>query len=59
MDSLVDLFIVILAGLVHASLQLGISSLLILYHASLGKNIKKQTKFLTRNFMWVFPCLQP
>ncbi|MBQ6355108.1 hypothetical protein IJJ18_01655 [Candidatus Saccharibacteria bacterium] len=53
-NGLLDLFIVILAGVIHAMLQLGISALLILYHASLGKDIKKKTKELTLNFILGF-----
>lgn len=54
MNDLVDLFIVIFAGLIHATLQLGISALLLLYHASLGSNIKRKTKELTMNFILGF-----
>ena len=53
-NGLLDLFIVILAGVVHAMLQLGISALLLLYHASLGKDIKKKTRELTLNFILGF-----
>ncbi|MBQ6393914.1 hypothetical protein IJH74_01560 [Candidatus Saccharibacteria bacterium] len=50
MNDLLDLFIIALAGLVHATLQLGISALLLLYHASLGKNVKRKTRELVRDF---------
>lgn len=50
MNDLLDLFIIALAGLVHATLQLGISALLLLYHASLGKNVKRKTRELARDF---------
>ena len=53
-NGLLDLFIVILAGVIHAMLQLGISALLLLYHASLGKDIKKKTKELSMNFILGF-----
>lgn len=46
-----DMFIVLLAGLVHATLQLGIGTLLLLYHASLGKHIKRKTKSLVTNYI--------
>lgn len=49
-----NLFIVVLAGLVHASLQLGISALLLLYHASAGKNIRKKTRELVLNYILGF-----
>ncbi len=45
------MFIVLLAGLVHATLQLGIGTLLLLYHASLGKHIKRKTKSLVTNYI--------
>lgn len=48
---LVDLFIVAFAGLMLATLQLGVSALLLLFHASMGKNIKKKTRELTMNFI--------
>ncbi|MBQ3306090.1 hypothetical protein IJH02_01480 [Candidatus Saccharibacteria bacterium] len=54
MNDLIDLFIVIFAGLVHGMLQLGISALVLLYHASLGSNIKRKTKELTLNFILGF-----
>lgn len=46
-----DMFIVILAGIIHASLQLGIGALLLLYHASLGKHIRKKTRELVTNYI--------
>lgn len=48
---LADLFIVAFAGLIQATLQLGVSALLLLFHASLGKNIRKKTRELTFNFI--------
>lgn len=51
MSGLADLCTVILAGLIHASLQLGTSCLLLLYHASLGQHIKRRTKILAKNFV--------
>ena len=52
MDGLANLFIVILAGMVHASLQLGVSALLLLYHANLGKQIKTSVKKLAKNYIF-------
>jgi len=51
MDGLVNLFIVILAGVVHAGLQLGVSALLLLYHANIGKKLKSSTKKLARSYL--------
>ncbi len=45
------MFIVILAGLIHATLQLGVGTLLLLYHASLGKHIPKRTRGLVTNYI--------
>ncbi len=47
----VQICIIFLAALVNASLQLGLGSLLLLYHASLGKHIKKKTKILASNYI--------
>lgn len=47
-----DLFVVLLAGVVHAMLQLGIGTLLILYHASLGKHITLRTRSLVTNYIF-------
>jgi len=43
--------VIILAALAHASLQMNLGSLLLLYHESLGKHIKKRTKFLVTNYI--------
>ncbi len=51
MNGLVNLFIVILAGFVHATLQLGVSALLLLYHANLGRQIKTSCKKLAKNYL--------
>ena len=47
-----EMFIVILAGLIHATLQMGVGTLLLLYHASLGKHIPKRTRGLVTNYIW-------
>ena len=49
--NLVQFGTILLAGLVHASLQLDLGALLLLYHASLGKHIKKKTKALATNYI--------
>lgn len=42
---------VLLSALIHASLQLSLGSLLLLYHSSLGKHIRKKTKHLVTHFI--------
>lgn len=44
--------VIVLAALVHATLQMNLGSLLLLYHESLGKHIKKRTKFLVSNYIF-------
>ncbi|MBR5389199.1 hypothetical protein IK146_01415 [Candidatus Saccharibacteria bacterium] len=51
MEVYVSLGIIILGGLVTASLQLPLGTLLLLYHASLGKNIRAKTKKLASSFI--------
>ena len=46
-----EMFTVILAGIVHATLQLGVGTLLLLYHASLGKHVKRRTRELATNYI--------
>lgn len=47
----VQIGVILLAAIVHASLQLEVGALLLLYHASLGKHIKKKTKNLVSNYI--------
>lgn len=42
---------VILAALVHASLQVQLGALLLLYHASLGKHVRKKTKTIVSSYI--------
>ena len=42
---------VFLAAIVHATLQLSLGALLLLYHASLGKHIPKKTRQLVSNYI--------
>lgn len=42
---------VILAALVHASLQVQLGALLLLYHASLGKHVRKETKTIVSSYI--------
>lgn len=44
MDMVIPIAEVVLAAFVHASLQVQLGSLLLLYHASLGKHVRKKTK---------------
>ena len=48
---LVQFSILLLAAMVHASLQCDVGSLLLLYHASLGKHIRKKTKSLVSSYI--------
>ena len=42
---------IVLAGVVHATLQLSLGALVLLYHESLGKHIKIKTKRLASNYI--------
>ena len=44
--------VILLAAIVHASLQLELGALVLLYHASLGKHIKKKTKDLVSSYIF-------
>lgn len=52
---IMDMFIpfgeVILAAVVHATLQLGLGALLLLYHASLGKHVRRKTRNLVDSYI--------
>lgn len=43
--------VIILAAMIHATLQLAVGALLLLYHESLGKHIKIKTKYLVSNYI--------
>lgn len=51
MSDIISIGIIFLAALAHAFLQLGLGSLLLLYHASFGKHIRKKTKTLVSSFI--------
>lgn len=51
MEVYTSLGIIILSGLVAASLQLPLGTLLLLYHASLSKNVRKKTKTIASSFI--------
>ena len=42
---------VFLAAVIHATLQLSLGALLLLYHASLGKHVRKKTRFLVDSYI--------
>lgn len=48
---LIPFGVVILAGLIQASMQLNLGTLLLLYHASLGKHIRKKTRHLVDTYI--------
>ena len=51
MSDFVNIGIILFAALIHASLQLGLGGLLLLYHESLGKHIKSKTRSLASSFI--------
>lgn len=51
MDMFIPMSEVVLAALVHASLQLQLGALLLLYHASLGKHVRKKTKTIVSSYI--------
>ncbi len=51
MDMVIPFSEVILAAVTHATLQLGLGALLLLYHASLGKHIHKKTRNLVDSYI--------
>lgn len=51
MSELLSVATIVLAGLVHASLQLGLGCLLLLYHESMGKHIRSRTRGLVSSFI--------
>lgn len=42
---------VFLAAVIHSTLQLELGALLLLYHASIGKHVRKKTKYLVSNYI--------
>ena len=51
MSDIISVGIIFLSALAHAFLQLGLGSLLLLYHASLNKHVSKKTKTLVSSFI--------
>lgn len=52
MDMLIPFSEVFLAALIHALLQLQLGALLLLYHASLGRHVKKKTRHLVSSYIF-------
>lgn len=51
MDMVIPFSEVFLAAVIHATLQLELGALLLLYHASLGKHIRKKTRNLVDSYI--------
>lgn len=51
MDMFIPFSEVLMAAVIHATLQLGLGALLLLYHASLGKHVKKKTRNLVDSYI--------
>ncbi len=51
MDMVIPFSEVFLAALTHATLQIGLGALLLLYHASLGKHIRKKTRSIVSSYI--------
>ena len=51
MDMVIPFSEVFLAAIIHATLQLELGALLLLYHASLGKHVRKKTKNLVDSYI--------
>jgi len=60
MEMIIPFREVFLAEAIHATLQLSLGALLLLYHASLGKHVRKKTRFLLDSYisgMWMLVFL--
>lgn len=51
MEMIIPFSEVFLAAVIHATLQLSLGALLLLYHASLGKHVQKKTRFLVDSYI--------
>lgn len=51
MEMIIPFSEVFLAAVIHATLQLSLGALLLLYHASLGKHVKRKTRFLVDSYI--------
>lgn len=51
METVIPVSTIILAAIIHATLQISLGCLLLLYHASRGKHIRKKTRGLVRSYV--------
>lgn len=51
MDVVIPVSTILLAALVHATLQISLGCLLLLYHASKGKHVRKKTRHLVGSYI--------
>ena len=51
MEGIVDILAILLAAVAQAFLQLGVGTLLLLYHESMRQNVRKKTRRVTRGFI--------
>lgn len=51
MEVVIPISTILLAAVVHATLQISLGCLLLLYHASRGKHIRKKTRSLVRSYV--------
>lgn len=51
MEMIVPYSEVFLAAVIHATLQLELGALLLLYHSSIGKHVRKKTKYLVSSYI--------
>lgn len=51
MEMIIPFSEVFLAAVIHATLQLSLGTLLLLYHASLGKHVRRKTRFLVDSYI--------
>lgn len=51
MEMIIPFSEVFLAAVIHATLQLSLGALLLLYHASLGKHVRRKTRFLVDSYI--------
>lgn len=51
MEMIIPYSKVFLAAMIHATLQLELGALLLLYHASIGKHVRKKTKHLVSSYI--------
>lgn len=52
MSDLLSIATIILAGIIQASLQLGLGGLVLLYHSSMGRHQRRKTRYLAKSYIW-------